>query len=191
MACSRWGLLLRSLASSWEHPDSEGFSAEQLAWIVSHCSGAQGGALFFHAPLLHTAADVGHDVTPVSLGEEAALEKQLQRAGLRQGVSFGSGVDLLRDLLRLSLPVATFSGHVHHSTSIHIDCHQRLARWAALGPAADPASTLTLFTAPALGHVGRNLQEPPGYLLARFHDGRLVASQVEHFWEHGDSSPQC
>ncbi len=50
---ARLGALIRSLFTSWTHPESEGFHDDQVRQLAESLQGARGAAVFFHSPLLH------------------------------------------------------------------------------------------------------------------------------------------
>jgi hypothetical protein len=179
---ARSGLLLRSLRHAWLHPDSEGLNDSQITQIDSWLQTSGGAALFFHAPLLHVSkpADVGRHIGRIDpraedhLTSRIAFELQMKRAGMRNGVCFRNAQPLLQALAARHGPVVTFSGHVHQASAIELDRTELNLHTVDLIPPADPDRTVTMLTAPALGHISAGNHQPPGYFLAHFKDGALV-----------------
>jgi len=180
---SRLAIVLRSLRSSWEDPDCEGFTDAQLAAMTGALDGARGAALFFHAPLLHP-----HPREPVEkrldrldpgdrddLGSRIAFERRLFATGLRRGVVFRNVGPLIRTLASHRNPLTVFSGHVHRSSAIAFDRASLRLQSMPFAAPQTPDQPVSLLTAPALGHVRFPGSEPPGYLLASFEGGRLAA----------------
>jgi hypothetical protein len=180
---ARSGLFLRSLRHAWLHPDSEGLSDSQVARVDSWLQSPGGAALFLHAPLLHenNPADAGRCIGRIDLGADGnvasrvAFERSLKHAGMRNGVCFRNTEPLLRALACACGPVVTFSGHVHQASAIGLDRTGLVLRTAELAPPTDPGRTVTLLTAPALGHLPIGNRQAPGYFLAMFEDGALVS----------------
>jgi hypothetical protein len=180
---SRLAFVLRSLRSSWEDPDCEGFSDAQLAAMTGALDGARGAALFFHAPLLHPNP---HEPVEMRLGRldpgdrddqasQLAFERRLFATGLRRGVVFRNVGPLFRMLASHRNPLAVFSGHVHRSSAIAFDGTSLRLRSIPFAAPQGSDQTVALLTAPALGHVRFPGSEPPGYLLASFEGGQLAA----------------
>lgn len=180
---SRLPLALRNLRWSREDPDCEGFTDSQLAAMTGALDGARGAAVFFHAPLLHPhprepvekrldRLDPGDRDDPAS---QIAFERQLFATGLRRGVVFRNVGPLIRTLASHRHPLAVFSGHVHRSSALAFDRTSLRLRSTPFAAPQAPDQTVSLLTAPALGHVRSPGSEPPGYLLASFEDGRLAA----------------
>ncbi|HVO23381.1 MAG TPA: metallophosphoesterase [Candidatus Margulisiibacteriota bacterium] len=180
---SRLGFVLRSLRSSWEDPDCEGFTDAQLAAMAGALDGTRGAALFFHAPLLnpHPHEPVEKRLARLDPGDrddpaaQIAFERRLFATGLRRGVVFRNVGPLIRMLASHRHPLAVFSGHVHRSSAIAFDRISLRLRSTPFAPPHAADQTVSLLTAPALGHVRFPGSEPPGYLLASFEDGRLAA----------------
>ncbi|MGD0383852.1 MAG: metallophosphoesterase [Thermoguttaceae bacterium] len=180
---ARSGLLLRSLSHAWLHPDSEGCSDAQVAQIASWLQTPGGAAIFFHAPLLRVSnpAGVGRRVGRVDPGADdnlttrIAFELRLKRAGMRNGVCFRNAEPLLRALAAARGPAVTFSGHVHQASAIQLDRTDLVLQTVDLAPPTDPAQTVIMLTAPALGQVPIGNHQPPGYFLAHFEGGALVS----------------
>jgi hypothetical protein len=174
--------LLRSLVHSWQVPDSEGLSDEQLTQIAAVMDRARGAAVFFHSPLLHQAADVPIDTLldrkTLGLNDSSAdgqtVERRWQAGGLRNGVCLRNAGRLLELLLAAACPVATFSGHLHRATRIDVDRQARRLRSIALGSPVDAGRNAVLLTAAAVGQRHRDPSVSPGYLKADFADGQLV-----------------
>jgi hypothetical protein len=179
---SRLTFALRSLRSSWEDPDCEGFTDAQLAAMTGALDDARGAAFFFHAPLLHP-----HPREPVEqrldrldpgdrddLPSQIAFERRLFATGLRRGVVFRNVGPLIRALASHRHPLSVFSGHVHRSSALTFDRTSLQLRSAPFAAPQAPDETVSLLTAPALGHVRSPGSEPPGYLLASFEAGRLA-----------------
>jgi len=180
---SRLPFALRNLRSSWEDPDCEGFTDAQVEAMTGALDGARGAALFFHAPLLHP-----HPREPVEkrldrldpgdrddLASQIAFERRLFATGLRRGVVFRNVGPLIRTLASHRHPVAVFSGHVHRSSALAFERASLRLRSTPFAAPQAPDQTVSLLTAPALGHVRFPGGEPPGYLLASFENGRLAA----------------
>jgi hypothetical protein len=72
-------------------------------------------------------------------------------------------------------PLTVFSGHVHRSSAIAFDRTSLRVRSMPFAASHAPDQAIPLLTAPALGHVRFPGNEPPGYLLASFEQGRLAA----------------
>lgn len=180
---SRLGFLLRSLRSSWDDPDCEGFTDAQLAAMNGALDGARGAALFFHAPLLHPHPRESVEkrldrLDPGDRDDQASqliFERRLFATGLRRGVVFRNVGPLIRMLASHRNPLAVFSGHVHRSSAIAFDPPSLRLRSVPFAVPQAPDRTVSLLTAPALGHVRFPGSEPPGYLLASFEGGRLAA----------------
>jgi hypothetical protein len=183
---ARLPLLVRSLRSLWTNPDSEGLYDHQINQIATSLEGADGAALFFHAPLMHAAngSGINGQVGRLELGDQkklsarVAFERRLGSAGVRSGVLFRNPGPLVRAMMAAPGPLVTFSGHVHHASAVELDRSTLAARGAAFAAPAIPGETMTLLTAPALGQQGANGSDRPGYLLAWFQSGALV--RLEH-----------
>jgi hypothetical protein len=168
-------LLLRSLPSSWEHPDSEGLDDGQLDFLGRALEGARGGAaVFLHAPLLQPRAgeklearlprlDPGDDERRPA---RTRFERELHATGLRRGVFFRSPAAFLRRLRAARGPLSVFSGHVHRPAAWSWDPVS--GRIATGGERAGVSFAI----APAIAHAPPG--GVPGYLLATFEDGALV-----------------
>ena len=180
---SRLPFALRNLRWSREDPDCEGFTDSQLAAMTGALDGARGAALFFHAPLLHP-----HPHEPVEkrldrldpgdrddLPSQIPFERRLFATGLRRGVVFRNVGPLIRALASHRHPLTLFSGHVHRSSALAFDRTSLQLRSTPFAAPQAPDQTVSLLTAPALGHVRAPGSEPPGYLLASFEAGRLAA----------------
>ena len=181
----RRGLLLQSLRHCWLCPDSEGLSDGRVGQIAGSLSSARGAAVFFHAPLLNPPEDakveecVGQ-LDPGSgddLAGRVAFERRIGRSGMRRGVFFRNPGPLVRALVSAAGPVVTFSGHAHQAGAVEIDRSTFAVRSVPAGPPPAPEQTVTMFTAPAVGQLPHQGNQPPGYLLARFEDGRLDSFQ--------------
>jgi len=185
VARPRWGLLARSLANCWRHPDSEGLSLDQVAGIASMLSTTQGTAVFFHAPLLNPPEGAGDEPHVESLdpGEEhdlasrAAFERRIGRGGIRRGVLFHNPGPLIRALVSAAGPVAVFSGHVHRAGAVELDRRTFAIRSVPLARPPANERTVSMLTAPAVGQLPHEGNQRPGYLLATFEEGRLTSLQ--------------
>ena len=176
-------LFLRALRTTWTNPDSEGLYDDQVRRLASALAGANGSAVFFHAPLLHVVD--GADLRAVAEGIEprngdgiaarAAFEHRLWRAGLRGGVLFRNPGPALRTLIDTRTPTVVFSGHAHHATAVEIDRRTAAAQSVGVAASSRPRETVSLFTAPGLGQTWSEGHSLPGYLLARFEGGVLMA----------------
>lgn len=172
-------LLARSLRSSWEHPDSEGLAAGQVAALAHALATAPGGsAVFLHAPLLHPPGDACVEaclprLDPGEASEPARFDRALFARGLRRGVFFRNAAPFLRALRAAPGPLAVFSGHVHRAHAWRWDPRTgdaRSCRW----PVAGSGAGVTFANAPAVAHLpAREPDQAPGYLLAAFADGAL------------------
>ncbi len=149
-------------------------------WL--HALGAARGApLFFHAPLLnpHPHEQVERRLDRLDPGDrddpasQLAFERRLFATGLRRGVVFLNAGPLIRVLASNRHPVAVFCGHVHQSSAIAFDRSSLRVRSIPFAAPHTADQTVTLLTAPALGHVRFPGGEPPGYLLASFRGGCL------------------
>jgi len=181
----RWSMMARSLPTSWEDPDSEGLTTEQIERITSELSRGGGTALFHHAPLLHggpgaQAERLGRVTPPDSDHGAAAIgfERRLQAAGLRRGVFFRNPAGLVRALASAAGPVITFSGHVHHASAIRFNRRTLAVRSAAVTAAEVPDQEIPLITAPSLSHVRVGAGRAPGYVYVRFEDGAAVHAET-------------
>jgi len=175
----RGRVLLRSLRSSWEHPDSEGLRDEQIAGLAEALATApRGAALFLHAPLLHPRGpiearlprlDPGHADGPA---DRARFDRALFACGARRGVFFRNAAPFLRALRAAPGPLAVFSGHVHRAHAWRWDLVRgdtRSCRWPVSGDGG-----VTFANAPAVAHVpAGEPDQAPGYLLASFEAGAL------------------
>jgi len=180
----RRSLLPWTLRTSLEHPDSEGLHDHQVERIAAAVAAAPAAAVFFHAPLLHTArpAAIESRVARFELGERddlaarVAFESSLLRAGVRYGVLYRNPQPLLRALLGGAGPAAAFSGHIHRGTAALVDRRTLAVRSGAMRAPEDARATLPLLTAPSLGQMRDRPEEsqPPGFLRARFERGALV-----------------
>lgn len=140
------------------------------------------GPVLPRAPLLHVnnSADVGHCVGWIDPGKDGdsasriAFELRLKRAGVRNGVCFRNADPLLRALANVRGPVVTFSGHIHHASAVQLDRTDLVLRTADPAPPTEYGQTVTLLTAPALGHVHIGNHQPPGYFLVHFKEGEMV-----------------
>lgn len=172
-------VLLRSLRSSWEHPDSEGLREEQIAHLTRSLDAApSGAAVFLHAPLLHPRGPVEQRLPRLDPGaaegpaERARFDRALFARGMRRGVFFRNAAPFLRALGAAPGAAAVFSGHVHRAHAWRWDPRlgdARSCRWpVAEGPG------VTFANAPAVAHEPAGApDEAPGYLLASFADGAL------------------
>lgn len=180
----RLGMLVRSLPTSYQHPDCEGLSEEQLAVLRAELSGCRNAALFFHAPLLNPppGRTVHGRLERLDPGDDEALsarirfERRLFATGLRHGVFFRNPALFVRTLRSFHGSLAAFSGHVHGTHAFSLDPHSGAARSVPLEQARSNG-VHTLLNAPALGQTATHDGEPPGYLLARFDNGRLATVQ--------------
>ncbi|MEI7937765.1 MAG: metallophosphoesterase [Verrucomicrobiota bacterium] len=180
---ARFGLFLRSLRHSLVCADSEGLSDAQVTQIASWVQAPGGAALFSHAPLLRVThlAEIGLRVGCVDpraedkLASRIAFELRLEQAGVHRGVCFRNPAPLLRALAAAPGPVVMFSGHVHQATAIELDRSSLVLQTAHPVPPSDPDNTVTLLTAPSLGQVSDDRQQPPGYFIAHFKDGAMVS----------------
>ncbi len=180
---ARWGDLLRSLHTSRDWPDSEGFSEAQLGRVRSWLRGPQGTALFFHAPLLSPPGDTARSSVLTYLRrptrkarvERVAFAGPAGRAGLRSGVAFRNSGTLIHDLVESPGSVVAFSGHLHRPSALEVDRRTLRVRQLPVDGAVSRPETITLLTAPAIGQSTPDHRHPPGYLLARFVDGSLVS----------------
>jgi hypothetical protein len=171
-------VLLRSLRSSWLHPDSEGLRDEQLAHLEGALRGAAGAAVFLHAPLLHPRGPVERHLPRLDPGpangpaERTRFDRALFARGLRRGVFFRNAAPFLRTLRDASGPLAVFSGHVHRAHAWRWDPRRgdtRSCRWPV-----EEGSGVTFANAPAVAHGPPDEPaETPGYLLATFVGGVL------------------
>lgn len=165
---------LRSLATAWKTPDSEGFSGRQIQRIRDELSRAKGAALFFHSPMLNPSNS--SPLMGLELNDHP-MEAEWQRAGLRDGVSFSGSSQLIRELLAISIPVVTFSGHIHRASRIDIHKDGKQMTLKNVEASVDPSMPIQLLTGPALGQVGSDGSVATGYLLAHFDSGKLT--QIE------------
>ena len=176
-------VLLRSLGSSWEHPDSEGLHEEQIAELAGSLAGARGGAaVFLHAPLLHPRGPIEARLARLDPGEadtraaHARFDRALFARGLRRGVFFRNAAPFLRALRAAPGPLAVFSGHVHHAHAFRWDRVRgdiRSCRFP-VGQEAAAGAGVAFANAPAVSHVPvRAPEEAPGYLVACFASGAL------------------
>jgi hypothetical protein len=181
----RLGMLARAVRTSLDFPDSEGFSETQITKIGNWLRECTGAALFFHAPLLSAGREMRtpHEIGLPALGSQDLpgrrvwFERQLQRAGLRCGVSFRNPGALIEKLASGGVPVATFSGHVHYASTVEIDRDTMRACFIDPNLAGSGSSNIILSTAPALCQLSSVKTQSPGYLLAQFKDGTLVSLQ--------------
>lgn len=187
---ARWLMLARGLRWIWRDPDSEGFSQQQVERLgrwLDGIGGIGGTAVFFHSPLLASgdAPLLAGGAAPLAEGrlgvdsqhthqERVALERRLQVAGIRQGVSLQNAGAVLAKLRDAQTAVAAFSGH-HHATTA-LAWHPASQSFQSLDPAQARGGddTILLLSAPAVGQVRMAANQPPGYLLARFEDGKLT-----------------
>jgi hypothetical protein len=180
---SQRSLLMGSLRHCWHHPDSAGISRRRVEQIASSLSSSQGAAVFFHAPLLNSSHNMPAEqrIDRLNPGDvdnhdsQLAFEKRIQRSGMRCGVFFHNPGLMIQALISAGGPVVTFSGHNHQIGSIEFDRNTLAIRSVPLGPPSSPESTITMLNAPALGHMSKNGNSRPGYLLATFNNGRLVS----------------
>jgi hypothetical protein len=180
---NRFGSLIRSLPTAWTHPDSEGLYGDQVRQLAKSLQGASGAAVFFHAPLLHARSNgrVEDRMGRMNLeafggpGSLGALEHDLRRAGLRQGVCFRNLGMVIRELLATQCPLVTFSGHVHRATAIELDRLTLDLQSVAMRPPARAERVISLLTGPALGQLSEGDDGLPGYLLCRFDKGELAS----------------
>ncbi len=190
----RRGLLLRSLRSSWHDPDSEGLTDAQVALVrpPDREPAPAGSLVVLHAPLLHPPHEVSvqdrlGSIDPGprdDLGARVRFEKRLFRSGLRRGVFFRNPGTFLRAIADTPGPVASFSGHVHQPHATAFDRDAWRVRSIALGEAADrPPADAILLGAAAVGQTGDHGRVRPGYLTARFEDGRLESVRSESILE--------
>lgn len=182
MERSRWPMLARGLRWVWRDPDSEGFDERQLRQVGQWLQDSSGAAVFFHAPLLASGGAAVQDcLSRLEVGPQDALrervrfERRLQAAGVRRGVSLRNAGALLRTLAASRTPIAAFSGHLHAGTAVHWDPVAGALQSVDLRRTCDADGPIRLFTAPALGQVRPPAGRQPGYLLARFVDGKLAA----------------
>jgi hypothetical protein len=186
---ARFGLFLRSLRHALLCADSEGLSEAQVTQIASWVGAPGGAALFSHAPLLRVThlAEIGLRVGCMdpraedNLASRIAFELQLEQAGVHRGVCFRNPAPLLRALAAAPGPVVMFSGHVHQATAIQLDRASLVLQTAHPVPPTDPDQTVTLLTAPSLGQVSDDRQQPPGYFIAHFKDGAMVSLDRRSF----------
>lgn len=179
---------LRSLSSAWKTPDSLGFDAAQIARITAALQHTTGAAVFFHAPLLHVPGDPAAAARvdslppfPLPLAREAGrVERQWRRSGLRRGVSFSHAPELLESLIAASVPVTTFSGHIHRATRIDLHRTDRRMHVRPLSSPMGPAASIHLLTGPAVGQAAPDGTVAPGYLLANFERGSLTRLKLEN-----------
>lgn len=182
----RLPLLVRALPTTWEHPDLEGLSCEQVAEIARAFEVAQaegrGAALFLHAPLLHPPergtieARVPRLAPPAGddLASRVAFEWSLRRSGLRRGVLFRNAAPLVNALRGARTPVAFFAGHVHRGHAATLARVDGTLRSTPLSGTSSDAERVALVTAPSLGQTDVRGEEAPGYLVARFERGCLT-----------------
>jgi hypothetical protein len=177
-------LLVRSLRSSWEHPDSEGLRDEQVTALVRGLgAGGSGHAVFLHAPLVHPPPGAPLEarlprLEPGDADDSASrtrFDRTLFASGLRRGVFFRNAAPFLRALRAAPRPLAVFSGHVHRAHAWRWDPRSgdaRSCRWDEVGGA--PGATFA--NAPAVSHApAREPEQQPGYLLASFDGGALCS----------------
>lgn len=178
---SRWSTLVRSLPSSWEHPDSEGLDPQQIAMVASALGEAKGAAIFYHAPLLHPEPSIRVESRLARLdpgdhdgaAAAAAFERRLFGSGLRHGVFFRNPGALIRVLAATQRSAAVFSGHVHQCHAMRFDPVDLSVRTMELPWRPGGERSVGLFNAPALGQTAMTQGAAPGYLLATFASGRL------------------
>lgn len=177
-------VFLRSLPGSWEHPDSEGLNARQIARVAAR--GGRGAAVFLHAPLFNPPPGVRIESRLPTLAAAAddstaaagRFERHLARSGLRQGVFFRNPGAFLRALASAGGDVAVFSGHVHQPHAAVLEPTSLAIRSVAFPHASAAGGGIVFANAPALGQTAMNDGPRPGFLLARFAAGRLGA--LEH-----------
>lgn len=182
----RIGTLLRALPGSWEHPDSEGLDATQVAAIADAAQAAKGAAFFFHAPLFNPRPGVRVEdrIRRLDPGDRdglsaaAAFERRLFRSGLRQGVFFRNPGPLVRALAGVRHAATVFSGHVHHTHALRFVPADLTVRSVDLPWVAAHERCVQMLNAPALGQTAMSLGEDPGYLRARFVHGRLQSAEM-------------
>lgn len=191
----RGRLLVRSLRSSWEHPDSEGLDPGQLAGLAGALAGVGGSAVFLHAPLLHPPPGVRVEtrlarLDPSEPGDATAFDRALFASGLRRGVFFRNAAPFLRALRDARGPLAVFSGHVHRAHAWRWDPRSgaaRSTRWGAIGDEAG----VRFANAPAVGHTPPGEPDArPGYLVASFADGALCALERVALGAERDGPPR-
>src|SRR5690606_6975247 len=179
----RGRLLVRSLPSSWEHPDSEGLDTDQLSRLGDALAGGGGSAVFLHAPLLRppTGARIETRLPrlepgdPDAPGAAAAFDRALFASGLRRGVFFRNAAPFLRALRAARGPLAVFSGHVHRAHAWRWDPRSGAAASVDWG-AVDGDEGVRFANAPAVAHVPPGEPDArPGYLVASFEGGALRA----------------
>jgi calcineurin-like phosphoesterase family protein len=180
----RRGLLVRSLPTSRHDPDCEGLRSEQIVHVATSLrEGHTGAALFMHAPLLHDRGGpaLEQNLRHLDPGDrdddhaDLAFEHQLFATGLRCGVAFRNPAALVRVLAAAPGSLVVFAGHVHHGSGIAFDPLTLRVRRVPLAAPRTTQRTVTLLTAPALGHRRPEDGADPGYLLARFDDGSPTA----------------
>lgn len=174
-------VFLRSLPGSWEHPDSEGLTQEQIDRIGAAVGGSRGAAVFLHAPLLNPPPgmkiesrlphlrpgdDSGHAAT-------ARFERHLARSGLRQGVFFRNPAALIRHLASARSGAAVFSGHVHQPHAALLEPARLTVQSAGFPWRRHSSDAVLLANSPALGQTAMHDGPAPGFLHARFTAGRL------------------
>jgi len=179
---ARWPMLVQGLRWVWHDPDSEGFDERQLRRVGDWLQDSPGAAVFFHAPLFASGGvAVQERLKRLKVGpqdtfvQRVTFERRLQAAGVRRGVSLCNAGVLLRKLLESRAPVAAFSGHLHAATAIEWQPATLALRSVDLAHACGVNGAIRLLTAPALGQVKPTVGQSPGYLLARFVDGKLSA----------------
>lgn len=178
----RASMLLRSIPISYEHPDSEGFSDEQIAALQLALAGCRRAALFFHAPLLHPlpGSTVHANLQHIDPGDGDTLparlqfERRLFRSGHRHGVFFRNAAPFVRTIAAFDGALTAFSGHVHGTHAIELERAGSRVRSVAID-GAHGNGVHSLLNAPALGQTATRNGEPPGYLLARFEGGCMMA----------------
>jgi hypothetical protein len=175
-------MLLRSLPTSYEHPDCEGFADEQLSSLQSALARCRNAALFFHAPLFNPRP--GRTLAPriqrVDPGDDDRLparirfERRLFSSGHRHGVFFRNPAPFVRTLASFSGGLASFSGHVHGTHAVEFDPTNLAVRSVPIDQ-AHANGVQALLNAPALGQTATRNGEPPGYLLAHFDGGHMTS----------------
>lgn len=176
-------VMLRALPGSWEHPDSEGLSLQQLALAATAMRRGKGAALFFHAPLFNPPpATKIEDRLPVlhAPSQSASFgkyERRLARSGLRQGVFFRNPGALVEEFGEATGETTVFSGHVHQPHAAAYDPHRGGLRSVGFPLRPDGFARVHLLNAPASGQTAMQHGQAPGYLTARFEDGVLVEAE--------------
>lgn len=183
----RAGMLLRSIPISYEHPDCEGFSDAQLAALREALEGCRHAALFFHAPLFNPlpGRTLGPRLDRIDPGDDDTLparlrfERHLFRSGHRHGVFFRNAAPFVRTIASFDGALTAFSGHVHATHAIELEPKTLAVRSVAVDR-AHSNGVHALLNAPALGQTATRNGEPPGYLFAEFHGGRMTSVERRH-----------